>query len=396
MGVEVRPFKVRCNIACRYCYQEPERESGNVTRTYDLEAIKRVLQQHKREFTLFGGEPLLLPIPDLEAFLAFGLEQFGRNSIQTNGTLITDRHISLFEKYKVGIGISIDGPGELNDIRWAGSLDKTRKATERTLSAIKRLCEAGRAPSLIVTLHRLNASPERLQALCTWFRELDLQGLKASRLHLLEVEKEQVRTDYALGYEDLRGALAALHALEKELTTLRFDLFHEMTQMLLGRDDKTSCIWHACDPYTTHAVQGVEADGQSSNCGRVNKEGVGFSKASSEGYERYIALYNTPQEFGGCKGCRFFLMCKGQCPGTAIDGDWRNRTEHCDVLKSLFQQLELELLNRGEFPLSSSSRRVTLESEFIDTWRAGRNTTMSHLLKGDRSKSTPMAIPSHS
>ena len=62
---------------------------------------------------------------------------------------------------------------------------------------------------------------------------------------------------------------------------------------------------------------------RSSNCGRTNKDGVDYLKSDHQGYERYIALYNTPHEHGGCKGCRFFLMCKGQCPGTAIDGDWQ-------------------------------------------------------------------------
>jgi len=34
-----------------------------------------------------------------------------------------------------------------------------------------------------------------------------------------------------------------------------------------------------------------------------------------------VALAATPHAHGGCRDCRFFLMCKGQCPGTAIDGD---------------------------------------------------------------------------
>ena len=82
---------------------------------------------------------------------------------------------------------------------------------------------------------------------------------------------------------------------------------------------------------TTRAVQGIEGTGRLSNCGRTNKDGVDFVKAATPGYERYIALYQTPQDQGGCSGCRFFIFCKGQCPGTAMNGDWRNKTEHCDL-----------------------------------------------------------------
>src|SRR5205085_33695 len=85
-----------------------------------------------------------------------------------------------------------------------------------------------------------------------------------------------------------------------------------------------------------------------------------FTKAGMEGFERYIALYHTRQEHGGCKGCRFFLMCKGQCPGTAIDGDWRNRTEHCDVWKTLYRHLEEQMLDRGLCPISDRAEREWL------------------------------------
>ncbi len=84
--------------------------------------------------------------------------------------------------------------------------------------------------------------------------------------------------------------------------------------MLVGEDHGTSCIWNACDPYTTQAVRGVAGQGQRNNCGRTNKDGIDFGKADTPGYERYLALYQTPQEAGGCSGCSFFLMCKGQCP----------------------------------------------------------------------------------
>ena len=78
-------------------------------------------------FTLFGGEPLLLPVEDLEHLWAWGLAKFGSNSVQTNGTLIDDEHVRLFKTYRVSVGISIDGPGALNDVRWHGSLAKTRR-----------------------------------------------------------------------------------------------------------------------------------------------------------------------------------------------------------------------------------------------------------------------------
>ncbi len=99
------------------------------------------------------------------------------------------------------------------------------------------------------------------------------------------------------------------------------------------------CLWKGCDPYTTSGVYGIDGDGMLSNCGRVNTDGINWPKANTVGKERYLALHRTPQECGGCKGCRFFLACKGECPGNAIDQDWRNRSDFCDTLKLLFMKI---------------------------------------------------------
>jgi uncharacterized protein len=377
MTVELRPLGVRCNIECQYCYQNPQRDAGYFARSYDIELMKAAIQAEGGPFALFGGEPLLVPERDLESLWAWGLEKFGYNIIQTNGTLINDEHIRLFKAYQVHVGVSIDGPGELNDVRWHGTLARTREATARSEQAIERLCREGFQPSLIVTLHRGNARADQLPILFRWFLELERMGVSSVRLHLLETESEAVREKYALTVEENVAALLGIAALSRNLRSLEFDLFDDMRRMLLGQDESSACVWNACDPYTTRAVQGVEGHGQRSNCGRTNKDGIDFVKGDKPGFERYLALYATPQEVGGCRECRFFLMCKGQCPGTAIDGDWRNRTEHCEVWKAVYGHLETELLAEGKQPLSLSPQRNDIEQSLLAGWRQGHTAYMS-------------------
>ena len=379
MSLELRPLGVTCNLRCGYCYQNPQRDAGNLGRTYDLARMMAATPDERGPATLFGGEPLLVPLPDLEALWAWGLERFGGNGIQTNGTLIEDAHIELFKRYRVQVGISVDGPGELNDARWAGSLARTRAATARTHAAIARLCQEGLAPSLIVTLHRMNAARDRLPQLHAWFRALAPLGIRSARLHVLEVDSADARRRYALSPAENLEAFRSFAALEPELAPLRLDVFHDMRQLLGGRDQSATCVWRGCDPYTTRAVQGVEGHGQRSNCGRTNKHGVDFVKAGSEGFERYIALYQTPQSAGGCQGCRFFLMCKGQCPGTAIDGDWRNRTEHCALWMALFERFERQMVESGDTPLSLHPDRPRVEAAMIEAWARGTNPSVETL-----------------
>lgn len=381
MGVEVRPLGVNCNLACQYCYQNPQRDAGNLTRRYDLAAMKEAILAEGQPFILFGGEPLLMAEEDLEDLWRFGLARFGKNGVQTNGLLINDNHVRMFKEYRVEVGISIDGPAELNDVRWHGSLEATRQATAQIEQAIERLCKEGLRPALIVTLHRNNATADKLPRMQDWVRKLYAQGVRNIRLHLLEVEGPSIRHKYALSERENAEALLYFSGLTRELPRLQFDTFHELEKLLLGRDDQATCVWRACDPYTTSAVRGVEGHGQRTNCGRTNKDGIDFSKASTVGYERYIALYHTPQEHGGCKGCRFFLMCKGQCPGTALHGDFRNRTEHCDVWKEMFRDAEERLLDRGQIPLSAHPGRPALEVELLRAWARGDNPSLSQALQ---------------
>jgi uncharacterized protein len=393
VSVELRPLGVACNIQCQYCYQNPVRDAGNVPRSYDLDKMKAAIEAEGGPFSLFGGEPLLVPIADLEELWSWGLKRYGHNSLQTNGTLITDAHLELFRKYNVHVGMSLDGPGELNDVRWHGSLEATRRSTAKAEAAIERLCREGMPPSLIVTLHRNNATSDKLPRLCDWVRWLNGAGVRWLRLHLLESESAAIREKYALTVDENLAALRAFLALEATLPRLRMDLFADMRNLLLGNDRKATCIWHACDPYTTRAVRGVEGHGQRSNCGRTNKDGVEFMKSATPGFERYLALHQTPQEHGGCRDCRFFIMCKGQCPGTAIDGDWRNRTEHCDVWKGMYTTLEGELQRRGREPLSLSPRRTAIERGFVEAWRQGRNTTIADLLDSPSPVPSPRPAP---
>ena len=373
MSVEVRPLGVNCNLKCAYCYQQPQRDAQNHTRGYDMDRMLTRIFEIGRPFTVFGGEPLLTKLDDLEILFAQGYEKHGRTGIQTNATLITDKHIELFKRYNVNVGVSMDGPGELNDVRWAGTLERTRDATRRSEEAIVALRAAGIQVSLILTMHKLNASEDRLPQLLSWLDHLEEIGVQSVRTHVLEVETEEIRERYVLSEGDQLRALIALDEWWTPDKRIRLQTFRDIERLLTGQDKGVSCTWRACDSYTTGAVQGVEGDGRQTNCGRVNKEGIDFIKAETAGYERYVALYYTPQEFGGCNGCRYFTFCKGQCPGTAISGDWRNRTEYCALWKALFERIETRLVAAGKSPLSLSRALPTLERELVAAWQRGQN-----------------------
>ncbi len=398
MTIEVVPLSVRCSLSCRHCYQNPIRDAGNQeSADYDMEAMKRALAKENHRFSVFGGEPLLMPIDDLEELWRWGLERFGANGVQTSATTVTERHFEMFKKYKVSVGISLEGPGELNDIRWAGSPEKTREATKKALGVVHRLLEERHSLSLITTLSRGNAAPDRLPRLLEWYRDLDSRGLRHVNLHLLEIEDEAVRKEWALSEVENAEALMACAELQPHLRQLRFQPITDMAQLLLGNDASTTCNWHACDPYTTRAVRGINGQGHLVNCGRTNKAGVEMQKADCELMVRPLALYHVPQEAGGCQDCRFWYACKGSCPGQGIGRDWRRKTEHCGTLQRVFGSMEADLASLGFRPVSSDeSRREATEKKMLEAFSAGDPTWITRTpIKGGNREHGDVAHGDH-
>ncbi len=378
MTTELTPLGMLCNLGCTYCYQTPMRDAGNIGNKvpYDMEKMFAALEKSGSDFLVFGGEPLLVPLDDLRKIFAWGFERYKKNGIQTNGVLITPEHLEVFKQYNVHVGFSLDGPGALNDSRWAGTLERTREATEKSHANLRACIDQGVQTSMIITLYKGNATAERLPCLKEWIWELDTLGMRSMRVHMLEVDHPLVREKMQLSTEDTITAVLELVELERHLKNLRLDILNDVRALLRAQDESVTCIWNPCDPYTTEAVQGIDGQGNRSNCGRTNKDGIPRLKADMTSFVRQVGLYHTPQEYGGCQGCRFFLMCKGQCPGTAIDGDWRNRSEQCPIWFALFEEMERQLVKAGEAPLSLAPDRPALEAAMVQLWDQGGQTTL--------------------
>jgi uncharacterized protein len=406
MTIEVLPLGTRCNLGCDYCYQENQRHNPNAVGSYDREGLQARLETITEPWVLFGGEPLLLPLRDVEALLEIGFRRTGRTHVQTNGSLITSRHIDVFERYRTHVGISIDGPGPLNDARWAGTLEATRKMTRRTCEAVEALCARARAsgqaelvPSFIICLHRLNLSDEAWPVFKDWLRHLDGLGVSHAQHHFLDLDARA--GELAVSNDLLIDRMLDLWRFQAELTRLRFKEFDDLIALQRGQAGQT-CVWNFCDPWNTRSVEGVNGDSTPTQCGRAgSNDGIDWTPAEGFGtpsecrasnwvgnrsHERQMSLYVTPQEHGGCRGCAYWLMCQGHCPGSAVpslkdaEGDWRLRSVYCDVFKAQFREAERRLLEADVLPLSRSPQRERMEHRLYELWASGREAYLDNLV----------------
>lgn len=376
MSIELLPLGQKCNLSCKnYCYETPMRDAGNEGgKEYDLDAITRAAEQvgvgkpdgngNITGWTGFGGEFLLTPLTDVEKLFAWSAKLGAPIGLQTNGTLVTDRHIELFKQYRVSVGVSMDGPEELNDERTskADTLEATRKMTTLSQRNIERLLAEGISTSLIIVTHNTNAgTDDKLDRLIAWILRLRDLGLRHVNLHLLEPHGPD-----SLNMSQERQT-EVFRRLRKELTGLQVSPFSDMTNKLL-QSGQSHCTFNFCSQQSTPAVTAINGQGEAARCGRMNNDGVSYERSSQHGYERYVALYHTPQKYNGCSGCRFFVACGGHCPGEGESGDWRNRTVHCQTLMAIFEDIEAELAAEGKQPISVSAQRPALEAQLLGQW----------------------------
>jgi uncharacterized protein len=108
-----------CPLVCTYCYL-PQRHLKRDMTPIVAAAVAAGIQPDwpPVEIVWHGGEPLAVGPRRLAALLEpfEPLRQAGwvQHKVQTGATLITDAWCELFERYEIGVGVSIDGPREAN------------------------------------------------------------------------------------------------------------------------------------------------------------------------------------------------------------------------------------------------------------------------------------------
>lgn len=117
-----------CNIGCRYCYVPDEikrpQEMSTDTAYQMMDAFAQLAFETPPKgvrMIWHGGEPLLIGLEfyreAVEMQREIGKRRHVRfeNTIQTNGTLVDEQWARFLKRHDFHVGVSIDGPRELND-----------------------------------------------------------------------------------------------------------------------------------------------------------------------------------------------------------------------------------------------------------------------------------------
>jgi len=126
--VVAKPIGPKCNLNCEYCFYLEKQALFEADERYRMrdEVLSAFIKNYITsqptpvvEFVWQGGEPTLLEIDFFKRVIElqkpFARQKTIRNSLQTNGTLLTNEWCAFLKKNNFRVGISLDGPKDIHD-----------------------------------------------------------------------------------------------------------------------------------------------------------------------------------------------------------------------------------------------------------------------------------------
>jgi uncharacterized protein len=377
-----------CNIDCRYCYL-PERGTKAVMHLGTIiAAFGRIFASGwcSSHLTVIwhAGEPLVLPVsyyraafeaiaqmcpPDIEL----------RHSIQTNGMLLTPEWCDFIKQWRVGLGVSIDGPRHLHD---ANRVTRSGKGTfDRTIEGI-RLLRREKVPFHVISVlsEKSMRSPEEL---------LDFyvsEGIDDVCFNVEESEGAHVSgllssCDPSASFCHFLDRFWSLARQSSEIHFIR-----EIDGMIsrMFRPEGTSVENSQVDPF---GMINIDCHG---NVSSFSPELLGYKSADYHDFIFGNVLHDSLADMlqspamramsrdiaAGVELCRreceYFSVCGGGAPVNKLteNGSFAtSRTQFCRLIQIVPTDLILRALDRMEAGFDSVAGGVPRESNSVPDYR---------------------------
>lgn len=339
-----KPVGSLCNLQCKYCYYlekghlyaNDEKHRNFLMSEATLENfIQQYIQSQTQPqvlFTWHGGEPLMRPISFYKKALALQKQYAGglliENSLQTNGTLLTDEWCRFFRDNGWLIGISIDGPQDLHDEyrRARGG----QPSFHKVMRGIELLERYGVEWNAMGVVNDFNA--DYPLDVYNFYKEIGCQYIQFTPI----VERLLPHADgrhLASMAEPREGELADFSVRPGQFAHFACTMFDEWVRKDVGQIfvqlfDSTLACWAGqppgvCSMGTTcgHAAV-IEHNGDVYSCdhfvfpeyllGNINRDTITSMLYSSRQHEFGQAKHDALPE--QCLQCPWLFACNGGCP----------------------------------------------------------------------------------
>lgn len=360
LTITLEPIK-SCNINCNYCYCN--NDMGTQMDSAELHHILACVYEYVSEsgfqeihFIWHGGEPLLAGFDFYRDAFAQIASLFQDRKIfhflQTNGLLIEENFIALFEEHQVDVGISLDGPQDLHDkIR----VDRNGFGTHADVMAVVGKLiprDFSLGFNTVVTRHHMGEESR----LYEFFRELGY-GFRVNPILVSPVRKQT--QDYLLPHLGYGRVLCGLfdawtHTVQNRIPVSPISSY--LKAMLSGHT--TECQ-HSANCVGENL--GVKPGGDVFLCTRFEDYALGNLNDAPlvDIFQSYRAKKVAQRQYSieFCRSCKYHSICHGGCPHnahTAFD-TVDVRDPYCNDYQMIFSHMKKALR-----PFDAEERLITV------------------------------------
>jgi uncharacterized protein len=336
-----------CDLACRYCYDfHAPTYSRRLSEEYARKAIVESLARSGPLLRILfhGGEPLMA-MDQIRALVPFAREaacEAGRAvkfSVQTNGRHFSPETVHFLLENDFSIGVSLDGPHELNDlyrVDHAGGghfaeIETALRSNPRLLSAV----------GVLTTVTSANVA--RLRDSANYFRDLGIRSWDTTLFQPLGRAADS-STDFAPPADAvIRSYFALFDAVEAgEFDGMAVMPVLRYVRNVLSTERRSMCLRDACG--AARDLVSISVDGAIESCDCIADRALSLGRMDGEGI---AAALESPlaeairgrstSTLSPCRECDWRSFCGGTC--LARSGLKQVNEEECQIALAIFPEI---------------------------------------------------------
>lgn len=353
-------FKIAevCNLKCPYCYfffggDQSFAEHPPVIPEDIVVSAARFLRQgvkdlglKKLDISFHGGEPLMVGKKRFKRICDILVEEIAdhvelRLNMQTNGALIDEEWANILYDYRVGVGVSVDGPKWIHD---QSRIDKKNRGTyDLTLQGIRRMQR--RAEGSVGGLGVIPASATAREIYAHFVHEL---GIKVIDLLMPIQDWRNVEPDMVQHVTEFYLQLFDVWMEDNDPKVEIRTLSEPLRAMLTGHGARNYSVSlkDICDSITIRSNGDLCPDDTlSSLAPRYQKTNFNVRRDSLSSFMRAdfwedIRLA-AAEPAHRCVDCKWWGICRGGQAEHRFDEQTRFRREsvYCDTYQQVFERM---------------------------------------------------------
>lgn len=323
----IKPASAVCNLDCTYCFyldREADPYKELPARLMTDDTLQRLVDSFlfysypASTFAFQGGEPTLAGLPYFTKLVEYQ-QKYGRNgqsvsnALQTNGVLLDKDWCQLFHAYNFLIGVSLDGPEEVNDLY---RVNKGAQGTWRkVMQGIEVMQREKVEFNILCVLSQANV--HKPKETYKYFRSLGIQYMQF--IPLAEFNADGSPMPFTITPEEYGRFMCEIFDLwwpERRKVRVRF--FDNLAEALAGQKPGSCTMHETCDSYVV-----VEYNGDVFPCDFFVEKDWKLGNVNLDSFPE-IARRQKRYSFAGkktiahpeCQVCEYQAICHGGCPKT--------------------------------------------------------------------------------